>query len=209
MKNRFVENVKKAVNGFLSKAKLFAEEVQHYEHTYAKAIAEQKIAAAKEAFDSEYAALQTIFDRDLSALNEKIDKWAVLVPGNINEDVQLLEHDFNLTTDEMQQIADRNRDNYTMLRLLSEYASAKDAEKDPTKLEGLFNGLVTYGPAERKEAYSKVFNGGMAVINALYNAAADINDLNSVIPQVGSFMDENAYGPQEIYRVIGSGEELV
>lgn len=208
MENRFVNNVKKAIDGFFTKAKRFAEEVNHYERTYAKAVAEQKIAAAKEAFDSEFAALQTIFDRDLSVLKDKVDKWAVLVPGNINEDVQLLEHDFNLTTDEMQQIADRNRNNYTMLRLLDEYAAAKNAAKDPAKLEGLYEGVTINGPAERKAAYEQLFDGGMALIQTIYNAAADSRTLDALKMQIDSFMNPDDYGPQQLYKVIGSGEEL-
>ena len=100
-----------------------------------------------------------------------LGKWAVLNPAQRSPDANLLTGEYGrLTVDELQWLADKHRENYTMLRILSVYAVAHYGEN---------HGIHFVTVDGKRTAYTQIHESALAMIERIHKAPVDDSVLDA------------------------------
>ncbi len=131
----------------------------------------------------------------------RIQDWGVLRPSLITDDVKLLNGDFNVPAAQLKALAERNRNNATMLNAIQHYIDVAFSGKLPHAIGEV--GVVPTANA-KEAAYEKVFEGALNVLSSCLGAEHS-NPLH--IASVEKFCDVDNADPV-LLATIGDAEEL-
>lgn len=165
--NKYLKDMKKALNGFYSTAVNYTNKAEEARRTYQPLIAEEQAGKFEEQLE---AARQSAIAIVLEAKEKGIEaakQWGVLDGNKINEgDLKLLK--FDLTPEQFENIVERNRNNGTMCFILKQYAEkhAKGEMKEEEVYKWPELATVVIPTVEEKEkAYNAFADSAIAIIN--------------------------------------------
>lgn len=93
---------------------------------------------------------------------KSVANWAVLKPDHRTADANLLNGEYGvLSKDELQALADKNRENYTMLRLLSVYAVTHYGDN---------HGIHFVTVEGKRKVYAAIYQKAVDMIEQIYSA---------------------------------------
>lgn len=102
----------------------------------------------------------------------RIDEKCKLNPKDITEDIKLLDHKFNFTKEQLLELIEKYRSNYTMTNAIIEYvASSKNKELDGLEFS-LQHEIIT--KEDKKQCYNDFCN---SAINLISNYSLNKNEL--------------------------------
>lgn len=163
--NKYIQDVFTVLKAFNDFRKQNETERVRARERYMPAVAAPIIEQAVAACTAQYNAAKGKIDEIIAAAVASVDAWAVLDPAQITADSELLTDAFDLTSDELRQLVKRNFDNYTMIRMITDYANrhVRD-EKNPDT-------YIDIPTAEKKRgAYESVRRGAVSLLDTMYNA---------------------------------------
>lgn len=116
--------------------------------------------ASEERYNKALAEIEAI-SKDVE---QAVNQWGILKAGNRHSDADLLTPEYSLTRDEVQALAQKHRQNYTMLRILSVYIR---------KVFGDDSGIQLVTLDGKKAAYSAIHESAVEMANRIHTAPVE------------------------------------
>jgi hypothetical protein len=124
-------------------------------------------------------------------IQDKVLDWASLNGSDVTDDIKLLNSNFTLDANQVQELADRHQDNATMLHAIKSYAREREIP------------VITCSVEDKIEAYNKIIQSNCTLLAGLRdNPNSDLYKYS--IDNLGS---PEQMSPQFL-MIIGDGTEL-
>lgn len=133
-----------------------------------------------------------------SDVRGKLGKCCFLDSERINSDRLLLESGIPLSRDEVQMLVDKNRGNYTMLRLIQNYVN-KHNENTSEYPMGQYADIHISLPEDSVSVYARFAQSAIDLIDSIYTGTA-------TEAMVEGYADENFSA--DLFSIIGDGMNL-
>ncbi len=174
----YIGNLKQIIQGFAATARKYAAAVEENDRRYLPDIAQRENDKLEREFMAAFDGASARLDEEQDAVLATIDRWATLDGSEIDSaDMQLLTGAFDLTVQDIEELAERYSENYTMLRALQAYVDKHNRDRTPEELARnpfgtSLSDLPIPTPERRREAVGKFHSGALSMLSSIKNTPA-------------------------------------